>query len=116
MKIDFLYDALNDFGALDAAGDFPNTFNMGEASLEKMSVDLKQPEGAVTGTVTLTIKGSDTETGTYSKIVESGSITAEMIGEGYGLPVPKTKYKYLKAALAGTFTGKVQAIVNSSLG
>jgi len=116
MAINFLYDALNDFGALSAAGDFPNTFNMGEASLEKMSVDLKVPKGTFTGTVTLSVKGSDTENGTYSTIVQSGSITAEMIYDGYGLPVPKTKYKYLKAELSGAFTGTVQAIVNSNLG
>jgi len=116
MAINFLYDALNDFGVLSAAGDFPNTFCMGDASLEKMSVDLKLPEDAFTGAVTLKVKGSDIEGGTYSDIVASGSITAAMIGEGYGLPVPKTKYKYLKASLSGTFTGKVQAIVNSNLG
>jgi len=116
MATQFLYDALNDFGALTAAGDFPNTFNMGDASLEKMSIDLKLPEKQFSGTVTLKVKGSDSESGTYSDIVTSGSITAEMIKEGYGLPVPKTKYKYLKAALSGTFTGTVQAVVNSNLG
>jgi len=115
--IGFSYDKLNDFGTLSAAGDFPNTINMGEASAERMTVDLKQPEGAVTGgPVTLTIKGSDSESGTYAAIVTSGSVTLDMIKEGYGLPVPKTKYKFLRVAITGTFTGKVQAIINTYLG
>ena len=117
-NIAFCYDAFNDFGALSAAGDFPNTINMGAATAERMTIDIKLPDGAVTSAagVTLTLKGSDTEGGTYSKIVESGTVTVDMIGEGYGLPIPKTKYKFLKVAIAGTFTGKIQAIINSYLG
>ena len=116
--INFMYDKFNDFGNLSAAGDFPNTINMGEASAERMTVDLKLPEGAVTSAagVTLTIKGSDTENGSYAKIAESGTVTAAMISEGYGLPIPKTKYKFLRVAVSGTFTGKVQAIINTYLG
>jgi len=117
-RITFHYDALNDFGTLEAAGDFPNTINMGEATAERMSVDIKLPDGSLTSAagVTLQLKGSDTETGAYTKIVESGTITVDMIGDGYGLPIPKTKYKYLKTSIAGVFTGKVQAIINSKLG
>lgn len=116
--MNFNYDKRNDFGILTAAGDFPNTINMDEASAERMTVDLKLPESSLTSAagVTLTLKGSDTEGGTYSTIVQSGTVTVAMIGEGYGLPIPKTKYKFLKVAIAGTFTGKVQAIINSYLG
>jgi hypothetical protein len=75
MSVNFLYDALNDFGKLDAAGDFPNVINTGEASLERMTVDLKLPDGAITGgPVTLSVKGSDTEDGTYSAIVTGGQV------------------------------------------
>jgi len=118
MNIAFHYDALNDFGTLSAAGDCPNTINMGEASAERMTVDLKLPEGSITSAagITLTIKGSDTESGVYTNIVVSGTVTPEMINEGYGLPIPKTKFRYLKAAIAGNFTGKIQAIINSYLG
>jgi len=117
MSVQFIYDKLNDFGTLTAAGDFPNVMNMGEASAERMSVDLKAPNGDITGgPVTLSVKGSDTEGGTYTAIVTGGAISAADLKDGYGLPVPKTKFKFLKAAVAGTFTGAVQALINSYLG
>jgi len=114
----FHYDALNDFGTLDAPGDFPNILNLVKASADRMTVDLKLPAGNIESQagVTLQLKGSDTEGGTYEKIIESGVLTEEIIGEGYGLPIPKTKYKFLKVAISGIFTGRVQAIINSHLG
>ena len=116
-NVNFLYDKLNEFGSRTASGDFPNTINMGEASAERMTVDLKLPEGPITGgPLTLTIKGCDTENGTYQNIVVSGSITIAMINEGYGLPMPETSFKFLRVAVSGSFTGKVQAIINSYLG
>jgi hypothetical protein len=114
----FGYDALNDFGKLNAPGDFPNILNMGEASAERMTVDLKLPDGAITGgPVTLSVKGSDTEGGAYTAIVTGSAVGADGLSKGgYALPVPETKFKYLKASLAGAFAGTVQAIVNSYLG
>jgi len=116
--INFMYDKLNDFGTLSAVGDCPNTINMGEASAERMTVDLKLPEGAITSAtgITLTIKGCDSDNGAYANIVVSGAVTPEMLNDGYGLPIPKTKFRYLKAAIAGEFAGKVQAIINTYLG
>ena len=118
MSVNFLYDKLNDFGTLAAAGDFPNVMAMGEASAERMAVDLKLPEGAITGgPVTLSVKGADTEGGAYTAIVTGGAVSAaDLNAEGYALPVPKTKFKFLKAAVAGNFTGKIQALVNSYIG
>jgi len=117
MFVNFLYDALNDFGNLTAAGDCPNIINMGDASADQLKVDLKFPNGDFAGgPLTIKIKGSDTEGGAYSDIVTSGSVTKDMISDGYGLPIPKTKYKYLKAAVSGNFTGTVQAIINSYKG
>ena len=114
----FHYDAFNSFGALSAAGDFPNTLNLGKATAERMTVDIKLPEGSFTSAagVTFALKGSDTEGGDYTKIVESGTVTADMINEGYALPIPRTRYKFLKVSIAGDFAGKVQAIINSYLG
>jgi hypothetical protein len=117
MSKNFIYDALNDFGELSAAGDFPNVMNMSEASIERMTVDLKLPDGPISGKVSLSIMGSDSEDGTYEKIVESGSVSAATLnGEGYGLPVPKTNHKFLKASIDGNFIGSVQAIINSYIG
>jgi len=117
MSVNFLYDALNDFGKLTAAGDFPNILNMGEASLERMAVDLKLPLGAMAGSLTLSVKGSDAEDGTYETIVTGGTVSAAtLFKDGYSLPVPKTKHKFIKASLSGTFTGTVRALVNSYLG
>ena len=116
--VNFMYDKRNDFGILSAAGDFPNIINMGDATAERMTVDLKLPDASFVSAagVTLEIQGCATETGTYAAIVTSGSITAAMANDGYGLPIPKTSLKYLKVKITGTFTGKVQAIINSYLG
>jgi len=121
MQVNFLYDKLNSFGKLTVAGDFPDTINLGEASIERMTVDIKLPTGAFTGgPVTVTVKGCDTESGSYTNIVQSGPVTAAMIDAGYGLPVPRTGYKYIKAAISvtspATFTGTVEAIINSYTG
>jgi len=123
MSIQFIYDALNDFGKVTSDGSsatakaFPNIINMGDASIERMTVDLKMPDGAITGTVTLAVTGCATESGTYVAIVTGGAVTAaSLIRDGYRLPVPKTEYKYLKVTVAGTFTGTVQALINSYLG
>jgi len=114
----FLYDALNDFGVLTTADDFPNVINMGEASAERLTVDIKLPDGPLTsGSVTLSVKGCDTEGGTYATIVTGSAVSAaDLARDGYRLPMPKTKFKYLKAAIAGTFTGKAQALINSYVG
>ena len=118
--VNFQYDALNDFGitVADTAGDLPNIIAMGDASAERMTVDLKLPEGPMTsGSVTLSVKGSATEGGTYAAIVTGSEVTApNMNKEGYSLPIPKTKFKFLKASLTGTFVGTVQAIINSYIG
>jgi len=117
-NINFLYDAMNDFGNREGTGVFPNTINMGDASAERMTVDLKLPSGPITGgPVTLSVTGSNTEGGTYATIVTGGAVTAaDLSGEGYSLPIPKTKFKFLRVSIAGTFTGTVQAIINSYIG
>jgi hypothetical protein len=119
MSKNFIYDALNDFGEISSSGDFPNVINMGEASIERMTVDIKLPDGPILTNVRLSILGSDSEDGTYKDIVTSGLIEADVINsEGYRLPVPKTKYKFIKASLGpgGISPGTVQAIINSYLG
>jgi hypothetical protein len=115
----FLYDKLNSFGTLAAAGTFPNTINLGETGVERMSVDLKTPEGALTAThtITLTVQGADVEAGPYKTIVTGEALTgAKLKLEGYGLPIPKNPYKFLRASVAGTFTKTVEAVINSYLG
>jgi hypothetical protein len=115
--INFLYDQLNSFGSLSAAGNFPTVINLGEATIERMTVDLKLPAGTLSGgPLTLVIAGADTETGTYVTITQSGPITAAMVNLGYGLPVPKTSFKFIRVSISGTFTGTVEAIINTHLG
>ena len=117
--VNFLYDKRNDFGTIETAGDFSNIINMGEASAERMTVDLKLPEGrpfiSADGVI-LTVKGCDTEDGEYKTITQSGIVSAAMVNEGYGLPMPKTRFQYLKVEIEGNFEGKVQAHINSYLG
>jgi len=114
----FGYDAFNNFGSVSAAGDCPNIINLGDASIERMGVDLKMPEGPLTAaSVTLSLKGCDTPGGTYVTIVTGEEVGLEQLLAGYSLPAPTFTYKYVKAAIAGTFSGgKLQAIINSYIG
>jgi hypothetical protein len=115
---EFIYDALNSFGSLTAAGDFPNIISLEDAKVDRMTVDLKTPDGAIVSAagVTLTIKGSATETGTYTAITTGAAALPTDVEKGYGLPIPQNEYKFLKASVAGTFTGTVEAIINSYIG
>ena len=116
--VGFMYDALNSFGTRTAAGDFPNIISLGDAKVDRMTVDLKVPAGALVSAagVTLTVKGSATEGGTYTAIVTGAAVLPADLVKGYGLPVPRNDYKFLKASIAGTFTGTVEAIINSYTG
>ena len=118
MNVNFMYDKKNSFGELAAAGDFPNTINMGEATAERMAVDLKLHGGdfASAAGVAMQLKGCDTEGGAYAKIAESGTVSAAMAAGGYGLPIPKTAYRFLRVSITGAFTGRVEAIINTYLG
>lgn len=118
--INFGYDQLNNFGQLSAAGNFPNVLDLGEASVERMTVDLKLPIGAVTASTALTLKvqGSNTNGNDFVDIVSSGNIAAaDLNKDGYGLPIPKNNFRYLRVALGGTISaGAVQAILNTTVG
>jgi hypothetical protein len=117
-----IYDKLHDFGTVTtpATGTFPNILNMGEASAERMTVDF-HCAALVGGTdITFRVGGCDTESGSYMPIVVGGAIPMDELNAGvYQLPLPRTKFKFLKAYLTvtGTFTGgTVQAILNTYVG
>ena len=117
--VNFMYDKRNDFGLLTTAGDSPDIINMGEASAERMTVDLKLPEGDITSAsgVTVKVMGGDSSSTITNTIVQSGTVAAaDLNKEGYSLPIPKTKYKFLKVNITGFTAGKIQAIINSYLG
>ena len=126
--VNFMYDKRNDFGTLANAtsttGDFPNIIFMDEATAERMAVDLKLPNGNITGggTITLSVLGCDTNSTTAGdwKAIATGIIlaAADVNKGGYSLAIPKNGYKCLKANLKVTaaVTGEVQAIINTYLG
>ncbi|MDR3161344.1 MAG: hypothetical protein LBU28_07010 [Spirochaetaceae bacterium] len=117
-----IYDKKHDFGTLStpATGTFPNILNLGETDAERMTVDF-HCSGLAGGTsLTFAVQGSATEGGTYAAIVTGAAITLADLNAGvYQLPIPTTKFKFLKVALtaAGTFTGgTVQALLNTYVG
>ncbi|MDR2746742.1 MAG: hypothetical protein LBB77_04775 [Treponema sp.] len=117
-----IYDKKHDFGTVSspATGAFPNILNLGETDAERMTVDIHS-NGLTGGTsLTFAIQGSATEGGTYTAIATGAAVlTADLNAGVYQLPVPETKFKFLKAAItaSGTFTaGSVQAILNTYVG
>ena len=117
--VGFMYDKLNDFGILTAAGDSPDIINMGDATAERMAVDLKLPEGDITSVsgVTVKVMGGDSAASITNTIVQSGAVAAaDLNRDGYSLPIPKTRFKFLRVNITGFTAGKIQAIINSYLG
>jgi hypothetical protein len=117
-----IYDKLHDFGTVTppATGEFPNILNLGEASAERMTVDFHCANLEGGTDITFQIRGCDAESGSYMPIVVGGTIPMDELNAGvYQLPIPRTKFKFLKAYLtaAGNFTaGTVQAILNTYVG
>ncbi|MDR1278795.1 MAG: hypothetical protein LBK02_08590 [Treponema sp.] len=117
-----IYDKKHDFGTVNtpATGALPNILNLGETDAERMTVDFRC-EGLTGGTsLAFSVQGCATEGGSYTAIVTGAAIPLADLKAGvYQLPIPRTKFKFLKAALtaAGTFTaGTVQAILNTYVG
>jgi hypothetical protein len=117
-----IYDKKHDFGTISppATGNFPNILNLGETDAERMAVDFHSAALAGGTTLQFAVLGSDTESGTYTAVVTGAAHTpVRLNGEVYKLPIPSTKFKFLKvsATAAGTFTGgTVQAILNTYVG
>jgi hypothetical protein len=117
-----IYDKKHDFGTVStpATGTFPNILNLGETDAERMTVDFHSAALAGGTSLTFAVQGAATETGTYAAIVTGAAVTlADLNAEVYRLPIPPTKFKFLKVALtaAGTFTGgTVQALLNTYVG
>jgi hypothetical protein len=120
----FLYDALNDFGAMEGGGEFPNVIDLGEASVERMAVDLKileplapSPGMGAAVSAALEILGSNEEGGACAEIARGEDVPFERLNrEGYSLPVPRNGYRFLKARLQGNFSGKTRALINPYIG
>jgi hypothetical protein len=117
MGTQFLYDELNSFGTVSAAGAFPNVIALGKATVERMTVDLKGPLTAGTAIV-LKVQESDSEGGTYTDLVTGPARTFQEINQaGYQLPVPKEGKKFLKASVSGTgIAGTLEAVINPKIG
>jgi hypothetical protein len=122
-----MYDKLNDFGELSAAGDFPNTLNFGKRTLERMTIAFHFPTmptaaAGVVFTVSMAPDSSGTA-GTYVTVATSQTLALADIKEGvYRLalpqPAPTDKFQYMKVTLAATtFTaGKVRSLLDTYRG
>jgi hypothetical protein len=119
----FIYDKRNDFGYLAgplAAGSFPNIINLVDAKADRMTVDILADKTVAGGTsVTVSVQGAATESGTYADVGKNTFTLAELKKGVCKVAVSPNPYQYLKAtvAVSGTFTGGgARAIVNSYLG
>ncbi|MDR2784567.1 MAG: hypothetical protein LBB83_01500 [Treponema sp.] len=119
----FLYDAKNSFGVLAgplATGAFPDTLNLGEASADRMTVDLLADTSVAGGTsLKVTVQGCATASGTYAAVGEKTFTLAELNAGVCRVAISPNPYQYLKAAVtaSGTFTGGgARAFINSYYG
>jgi hypothetical protein len=120
----FIYDQLNSFGKADLASDaaFPNTIDLEDADISRMTVDLKLAgEAAAGGTgITVSVAGASDAGFTTPETLGTRTITLDDINKGAGkIAVSPNRYRFVKVTFTktGTFTaGVVEAFVNSYLG
>jgi hypothetical protein len=113
----FIYDKLHDFGNMTAAGEFPNILALGDATVDRMTIAIHTPVPLSAGTLTFSVKGSATEGGAYTTIITGAAVPyAKINADGYHLPIPQSNYPFLKAAVAGSFTGTVNAQLDTYIG
>ena len=118
----FIYDKHNDFGYLAgplAAGAFPNIVNLGDARVDRMTVDILVDKTIAGGTsATFIVQGCATEGGTYTAVSQRTFTLAELKKGVCRVAISPNSFQYLKTAITvtGTFTaGGARALVNSYL-
>jgi hypothetical protein len=122
-----MYDKLNDFGTLSAAGDFPNTLFFGRRTLERMTVNLHfptMPTAAAGVVITISMApDSSGSPGTWVIVATSQTLALADIKKGiYKIalpePAPTDKYQHMKVTLAATtFTGgEIRALLSTYRG
>jgi hypothetical protein len=120
----FIYDALNSFGAaaLASATAFPDTMDLGDARINRMTVDIKCPAADAAGgtSITVSVVGADDSAFTTTETIGSRVIVlADLNKGGARIAINPNNHRYVKVTFAktGTFTaGNVQAFINSYLG
>jgi hypothetical protein len=119
----FMYDALNSFGSAALASDteFPDTIDLGDARINRMTVDIKCPGDAAGGTsIAVSVVGADDSAFTTPETIGSRTIVlADLNKGGARIAINPNNRRYVKVTFTktGTFTaGTVQAFINSYLG
>lgn len=114
-----ILDTLTTFSdeqALTASADSANTVDIGANGLATYPLfAVFTVSTALTQATTFQILGSDTESGTYAPVVQTGSLATGKIGAGahIALPLPPQCPRYLKAhyVMASAGTGTVSAFL-----
>jgi hypothetical protein len=120
----FIYDKLNSFGQADltSAAAFPDTIDLEDADISRMTVDLKLAGAAAAGgtSITVSVVGAADAAFTAPETVGSRTIALDDINKGVGkIAVNPNRYRFVKVTFTktGTFTaGVVEAFINSYLG
>lgn len=114
-----ILDTLTTFSdeqALTASADSTNTVDIGANGLAAYPLfAVFTVSTALTQATTFQVLGSDTESGTYSPVVQTGSIAAANLAAGanIAIPLPPQCPRYLKAhyTLAAAGTGTVSSFL-----
>jgi hypothetical protein len=120
----FIYDALNSFGSAALASDteFPDTIDLGDADISRMTVDIKCPAaGAAGGTsIAVSVAGADDSAFTAPETIGSRTIALAALNDGGArIAINPNRRRYVKVTFTktGTFTaGTIQAFINTYLG
>jgi hypothetical protein len=119
-----LYDQLNSFGKITAAGVFPDTINLGpNSSVGRMTVDFHANLSSGASIVFSILMAPDNSgaPGTWVTVATSETLTfTDLKTQVYQLPVPATipkyKYQHIQAKETGTITGTIEAVLNTYVG
>jgi hypothetical protein len=119
-----MYDKSLDFGDLSLSGAgtaFPNILDLGETSVNRMTVDILAGDAAGGTSLAVTVQGTDDISGTpVWADVGKNTITLAGLTAGKGsVAVSPNAFRYLQVAVAktGTFTaGTARAQLNTYVG
>ncbi|MDR1306021.1 MAG: hypothetical protein LBK74_00415 [Treponema sp.] len=120
----FMYDALNSFGSATLASDtaFPDTIDLGDADISRMTVDIKCPAADAAGgtSIAVSVAGSNDSAFATTETIGSRTLTLAAVNKSDArIAINPNRYRYVKVTFTktGTFTaGTVQAFINTYLG
>jgi hypothetical protein len=116
------YDSSHDFGELEAAGSFPNIWNLGDARIGLLTADLfvdgpKKNIPFTGGPLAVNVYGGE-DADAQATLIGGNTFTADelLAAAPCRTAISPSSFRYIRVAVTGTFTGVIRAYANTQTG